>query len=81
MEQWFSMDRITGYLWRSEWGVCVCVCGWVGVCVCVCASDSRRHGEGMLFDSLDHILKENLGGECVTVIDDGLTIRTIPAVH
>ena len=37
--------------------------------------------EGIVAHSVDHILEENLGGESVSMIDDGLSVGTIPAVH
>lgn len=37
--------------------------------------------EGMFLDGLHHIIKLDLGGACPAVVDDGLPIRAIPAVH
>lgn len=39
------------------------------------------HREGMLTHSLDHIPEENLGGESMSVIDDGLPSWPLPAVQ
>ena len=30
---------------------------------------------------LDDLLKENLGGQCPAVVDDGLAVLAIPTVH
>ena len=40
-----------------------------------------RSHERMLLDGLDDIGEADLGGEGVAVIDYGLSVRTIPAVH
>lgn len=37
--------------------------------------------ESIISYSVNYILKEYLGGESVAMIDDGLSIGTIPAVH
>lgn len=37
--------------------------------------------EGVLVDGLDDIFKEDLRGESVAMVDDRLTILTIPTVH
>lgn len=37
--------------------------------------------EGILVDGLDDIFEEDLGGESVAMVDDGLTVLTIPTVH
>ena len=59
---------------RGEW-VCVGVCG----CVCVTHADTAKACSlTALITSLKRILH---GGKCVTMIDDGLTIQTIPTVH
>lgn len=42
---------------------------------------SLRRDEGMLFDSVQHVVELDLGGEGVTVVDDRHPIRTVPAVH
>lgn len=35
----------------------------------------------MFLDGLHHIIKLDLGGACPAVVDDGLPVRAIPAVH
>lgn len=37
--------------------------------------------EGILVDGLDDIFEEDLGGESVAMVDDGLTVLTVPTVH
>lgn len=37
--------------------------------------------EGVFVDGLDDIFEEDLGGESVAVVDDRLTILTVPTVH
>lgn len=37
--------------------------------------------EGVLVDGLDDVFEEDLGGESVTMVDYGLAILTVPAVH
>lgn len=39
------------------------------------------HLEGILLDGLNDIFEEDLRGECVTMVDDGLVIWSIPAVQ
>lgn len=35
----------------------------------------------MVFDGLHDVIKLDLGGPCPAVVDDGLPVRPIPAVH
>ncbi|KAG7260945.1 hypothetical protein CRUP_038488 [Coryphaenoides rupestris] len=48
-------------------------------------SQNQKQGvlgiDGVLVDGLDDVLEEDLGGECVAVVDDGLAVLTVPAVH
>lgn len=37
--------------------------------------------EGVLVDGLDDIFEEDLGGEGVAMVDDWLTVLTVPTVH
>lgn len=37
--------------------------------------------EGVLVDGLDDVFEQDLGGESVAMVDDGLAVLTIPAVH
>ena len=37
--------------------------------------------EGVLLAGSDHILKEDLGGERVAVVDDGLQVVAIPTIN
>ena len=37
--------------------------------------------EGVLVDGLDDVFEEDLGGQGVAVVDDGLAVLPIPAVH
>lgn len=37
--------------------------------------------EGVLVDGLDDVFEEDLGGESVTVVNNGLTVLTIPTVN
>ena len=51
-------------------------------CVCVCVYvNLLALGEGVLVDGLDDIFEEDLGGEGVAVVHDGLSVLTVPAVH
>ena len=43
--------------------------------------DTWFYLEGIVVDCSDHILKEYLGGEGVSMVNDGLSVGTIPAVH
>ncbi len=40
----------------------------------------RRH-KGVVSDALDDVIEPDLGGEGVAVVNDGVVVRTIPAVH
>lgn len=42
---------------------------------------ARRYLEGIVGHCTDHVLKEDLRGEGVSVVDYGLPIGTVPAVH
>lgn len=35
----------------------------------------------MVSDGLHNIIKLDLGGPCPAVVDDGLPVRPVPAVH
>lgn len=48
------------------------------MCVCV---DILVLDEGVLVDGLDDVIEEDLGGEGVSVVDNGLTVLTVPTVH
>lgn len=39
------------------------------------------HGEGVLLDTLDDFDESDLGGERVSVVDDWLAVRPVPAIH
>lgn len=52
--------------------VCVRVCLFLNVLV---------FDKGVLVDGLDDVFEENLGSEGVAVVDDGLAVLTVPAVH
>lgn len=43
--------------------------------------DRRSYLKGIVAHCVDHILEEYLGGESVSMVDDGLAVGTIPAVH
>lgn len=42
--------------------------------------DGSCYLEGIVAHGVDHVLEEYLGGESVSVVDNGLTIGAIPAV-
>lgn len=48
------------------------MCVWLNVLVL---------DEGILVDGLDDIFEEDLGGEGVAMVNDGLTVLTVPTVH
>lgn len=37
--------------------------------------------KGVLVDGLDDVFEEDLGGERVAVVHDGLSVLPVPAVH
>lgn len=37
--------------------------------------------EGVFVDGLDDVFKEDFGGQGVAVMHDGLSVRSVPAVH
>ena len=39
------------------------------------------HFEGVLFNGLDDVFEEDLGRERVAVVDDGLSVGSVPAVQ
>ena len=49
--------------------------------VCRGGQSLRRHGKGMVLDSFNGVFEEYLGGKSVSMVDNGFTIRPIPAVH
>ena len=72
-----------------------CAGGW-GVCLCVCPPNpsglplkvnhqeiSCRPGgdKGVVFDGLHNVVELDLGGPRPAVVDDGLAIGPVPAVH
>ena len=50
------------------------VCVWV--CVCV-----YSHLEGVFIDGVYDLSEGDLRGECVSVVDDGLSLFPVPAVQ
>lgn len=49
-------------------------------CVCPCANVLILD-EGVLVDRLNDIFEKDLGGKCVAVVDNRLTILAVPTVH
>lgn len=43
--------------------------------------DRQCYLEGIVAHCVDHIFEKYLGGESVSMVDDGLSVGTIPAVH
>lgn len=43
--------------------------------------DRQRYLEGIVAHCVDHIFEKYLGGERVSMVDDGLSVGTVPAVH
>lgn len=46
----------------------------------MCAN-SLALDEGVFVDGLNDVFEEDLGRQCVAVVNDGLTILAVPAVH
>lgn len=40
-----------------------------------------RGHKGMVFDGLDDVNEPDFGGQCAAVINDGIAIWPLPAVH
>ena len=88
MEQWFSMERITGYLegGRGERGR-----GGGGEgegrgssnerCTDQSEGLLRGDGKGVFLNGHNDIFEQDLGGECVAMEDGWLAIFSVPAVH
>jgi len=41
----------------------------------------RRGHKGIFLDDLDHVLEHNFCGHRVAVINNGLSVRAVPAIH
>ncbi len=49
--------------------------------ILVLSEYSLRGGEGVRRDGSDHRLEGDFGRQGVAVVDDGVVVRTVPAVH
>lgn len=50
------------------------------MCVCVCV-DVLVLDKGVLVDGLDDVFEDDLRGESVAMVNNGLTVLTVPTVH
>lgn len=44
-------------------------------------NNSSNYLKGVVFNGLDNVLKEDLGGQGVAMVDDRLSVRAVPDVQ